>query len=135
MSDKVNTTSESQVPCSRYHRNAYRFVYEALQHTQRNLGRGLDSEQDEKSAHISGPELLEGVKELGKRQFGLLATTVFDQWGIKSTDDFGHLVYELIERGEMRKTDRDQLSDFFSVYSFTEEFDQKYEIDTSSAYE
>ena len=130
----MNTASESKLPCSRFHRNAYRFIYEALQHTQKNLGRGLEVDDDEKSAHISGPELLEGVKELGKKQFGLLTTTVFRQWGIKATDDFGHLVYELIERGEMRKTDRDELSDFFSVYSFSEEFEEKYEIDTSNVY-
>ncbi len=130
----MNTTSDSKLPCSRYHRNAYRFIYEALQYTQKHLGRSMESDQEEVSAHISGPELLEGCKELGKKQFGMLATTVFRQWGIKATDDFGHLVYELIERGEMRKTDRDQLSDFFSVYSFSEEFDEKYEIDTSRAY-
>ena len=59
---------------------------------------------------------------------------MFRHWGITSTEDFGRIVWDLIEGGEMRRTDRDQLSDFSSVYDFEETFDRDYQIDTSAAF-
>ena len=64
-----------------------------------------------------------------------MAQTVFQQWGIYSTEDFGRLVFELIERGEMKKNETDTLSDFCGIYSFDEEFNRKYSITTSAAFE
>jgi uncharacterized repeat protein (TIGR04138 family) len=72
---------------------------------------------------------------LAVERFGLLTTTVFGRWGVASTADFGRIVFELVERGEMRKTERDQLSDFFGVYDFHEVFDHGYQIDTSKAFQ
>jgi uncharacterized repeat protein (TIGR04138 family) len=74
------------------------------------------------------------MRELALEQFGLLARVVLRQWGIESTDDVGRMVFELIERGEMRKTPRDRLSDFFDVYDFDEVFDRLYRIDTRHAF-
>jgi uncharacterized repeat protein (TIGR04138 family) len=116
----------------RFHPEAYRFVFEALHFTQQQLQRPASQDGDEDEAHITGPELLEGIRQLGLQRFGLLAKTVFRYWGVKSTADFGRIVFELIDRGEMRKTDRDQLSDFFNVYDFDDALDLKYRIDTSA---
>jgi uncharacterized repeat protein (TIGR04138 family) len=128
------TTSKTPVARTRYHRNAYRFVFAALRYTQENLERvGID-EDDEEEHHISGEELLEGIRQFALEQFGLLAPTIFRQWDVKSTDDFGRIVFEKIECGEMRKTDRDQLSDFFDVYDFDEAFDRQYRVDTSDVF-
>jgi uncharacterized repeat protein (TIGR04138 family) len=128
------TTSKTPVARTRYHRNAYRFVFAALRYTQENLERvGID-EDDEEEHHISGEELLEGIRQFALEQFGLLAPTIFRQWDVKSTDDFGRIVFEKIECGEMRKTDRDQLSDFFDVYDFDEAFDRQYRVDTSNVF-
>lgn len=88
-------------------------------------------ESDEESLHVTGPELLAGIRELGLRRFGLLARDVFAYWGIKSTRDFGCVVFELIERGEMRKTDDDQLEDFDDVYCFGVVLDAEYQIPTT----
>ncbi len=128
------SASQTSTPNLRYHPNAYQFVFASLRYTQENLGRGTFSNEDEESAHISGPELLHGIREFALQQFGMLTTTVFRNWGINSTDDFGHIVFELIERGEMRKTDRDQLSDFFDVYKFEDAFDDDYRIDTDGPF-
>jgi uncharacterized repeat protein (TIGR04138 family) len=119
----------------KYHENAYEFVREALQFTQERLHRKRrTSEADELEVHITGAELLRGIRELALDQYGLLARIVFRRWGVRTTDDFGRIVFELVERGEMRKTQRDRLSDFFDVYDFAEAFDLNYEVDTSKAF-
>jgi uncharacterized repeat protein (TIGR04138 family) len=86
-------------------------------------------------AHVTGPELLEGIRALGVAQFGLLTATVFRHWGVTSTDDFGRIVFELIESGKMKKTDRDQLSDFIGVYDFDDVFDRDYRVDIRNAFQ
>ena len=88
---------------------------------------------EEAESHITGRELLEGIRRMAQKEFGLLARTVFNQWGIYATDDFGRIVFEFIERGEMKKTDNDKLSDFFDVYNFDDAFQDGYEFDLSDA--
>jgi uncharacterized repeat protein (TIGR04138 family) len=121
-------------PKLRYHVDAYRFVFESLQFMQEKLQKSRTADADEESAHISGPELLEGIRELGLRRFGLMSRAVFAHWGIQGTEDFGKIVFELVERGEMRKTDRDRISDFYSVYEFADALDLAYEIPTEAAF-
>lgn len=114
-----------------YHSNAYMFVFAALRHAQEELGR---DRANHKTGHVTGRELLFGIRELAKQHFGLMAITVFADWGIRSTEDFGRMVFELIEAGEMRKTDDDQLEDFVDVYDFQKSFVEDYEIDTTQAF-
>jgi|UniRef100_A0A7C4QH05 uncharacterized repeat protein (TIGR04138 family) len=121
-------------PRLRYHRDAYEFVINALRFTQELLGRSPAAGPDEESGHITGQELLEGIRLLGLRQFGMMAPTVFAHWGVHTTDDFGRIVFELVEREELRRTERDQLSDFADVYSFDEVFRRNYRIDTSKVF-
>ncbi|QDT64523.1 Minf_1886 family protein [Calycomorphotria hydatis] len=132
MSSITDPISKSRL---RYHRNAYHFVFSALQYTQEKLERTAAHVINEEDAHISGQELCDGLRELAIDKFGLLASTVLSQWGIESTDDIGRIVFELIERGEMRKTDRDTLTDFMGLYEFSEVFDQSYAIDTTNVFE
>lgn len=131
----MTIASSPQVPRLRFHPNAYQFVFAALRYTQTELGRDSVDDIECEEAHISGQELLDGVRRFALNQYGLLAKTVFAQWGIDSTDDFGRIVFELIERGEMKKTDRDQLSDFFDVYEFDTALIDEYVIDTSKAFD
>lgn len=130
----MSVSSKSTLPRLRYHANAYQFVFAGLRYTQQQLGRAMESGSSDEDAHISGPELLYGICDLAIEKFGLLTLSVFHSWGVHSTDDFGRIVFELIERGEMRKTDRDQLADFFDIYDFEEVFDRDYRIDTSKAF-
>lgn len=125
-----------QAPRLRYHRAAYKFVFQALQYAQRHLDRAASAGIDEdEQAHVSGRELLEGIREFALQEFGLMARTVFHFWGITTTEDFGRMVFEMVERGDMRKTDRDQLSDFYDVYDFEEAFDRDYQIPTRRAFQ
>ncbi len=134
----MSTTSNALTLRRKYHKQAYLFVFAALTHTQQQLGRiadlGAEADLDAEESHITGPELLEGIRALALEQFGLMTNAVFRSWGVQTTADFGRIVFELVERGEMRKTDRDQLSDFFEVYDFDSAFDCNYRIDTSRAY-
>jgi uncharacterized repeat protein (TIGR04138 family) len=97
----------------RYHVNAYRFVYEALDYTVKRL---------DKKRHISGRELLEGIKNLALEQFGGLAVMVFDVWGVRKTADFGNIVFNLVEADLMSRSEDDSREDFEGVYEFREVF-------------
>lgn len=130
----MTTISKRPVQQLRYHVNAYKFLFQALRYTQEQLNRPTSGNADDEDAHITGPELLAGIRGLALEQFGLMATAVLRHWGVAGTDDFGRMVFELIERGEMRKTERDQLSDFFDVYDFEEALDRSYHIDTRKAF-
>lgn len=125
------TTVRNQSSSRTYHPLAYKFVFSALRFTQEQLGRDSLTEA---TGHISGPELLDGIRLLGLQHFGMLALTVFKSWGIDSTDDFGRIVFQLIEAGEMRKTENDQLTDFFGVYDFHKVFQEEYTLDTSEVF-
>jgi len=102
----------------RYHRDAYLFLREALEFTQKAVGR------TNKNAvrHITGPELLNGIRQYALAVFGPMTTTVFEEWGIKSCEDFGHMVFLMIENNLLRKTDQDRPEDFKNGYSFEEAF-------------
>ena len=117
----------------RYAYEAYEFLFAALAHTQRTLGRvpppeGPAPEQD---YHVSGPELLGGVRDLALREFGLMARTVFRMWGINRTDDFGELVFNLVEAGLMSKTEEDSRKDFHAVYDLDEALVRGYRIEAA----
>jgi uncharacterized repeat protein (TIGR04138 family) len=105
----------------RYHYEAYEFVFYALHHTQKRLNREPPAAAESASGgepqhHVSGPELLEGIRDLALREFGRMARTVFRLWGIERTDDFGEIVFNLIDAGMMSKTDEDNRADFRGVY-------------------
>ena len=97
----------------RYHINAYRFVYEALDYTVKQL---------DKKRHISGRELLEGIKNLAIEQFGGLACMVLGIWGVSKTADFGNIVFNLVEADLMSRSEDDTREDFDGVYDFREVF-------------
>ena len=120
----------------RFAYEAYEFLYEALNHTQKMLGRlpsGEVAEGAERQHHVSGPELLAGVRDLALREFGLMARTVFHMWGIQRTDDFGDIVFNLVEAGLMNKTDEDTRKDFHAVYDLDQALVQGYRIELEEA--
>ena len=120
----------------RFHPEAIQFVFEALRYTQNKLQREMLDEEDleNEDSHISGEELLNGIRELGLKQFGRMAYTVFEQWNVTCTGDFGQIVFQMIEEGKMRKTDRDQLSDFIDVYDFEQALEREYIVDVNKAF-
>jgi uncharacterized repeat protein (TIGR04138 family) len=100
----------------RYAYEAYEFVFAALAHTQKRLGRAPREEAEPSDEHhVSGAELVRGACELALHEFGMMAPTVFKQWGITQSDDFGEIVFNLIEGNLMSKTNKDSKADFQGV--------------------
>src|SRR5262249_54813684 len=83
--------------------------------------------------HVTGPELLDGVRDLALREFGLMARTVFRIWGINRTADIGEIVFNLVEEKLMSKTDRDSRTDFEGVYDLDTALTQGYRIQLDEA--
>lgn len=114
----------------RYKVNAYLFALAGLDATLRKLDR-RDS-PDETARHVTGRELSWGLRDFALSEFGPSAKMVLDHWGIRSTLDFGHIVYNLISVGLMGKNDSDRLEDFDSVFDFSEELERKYRFNLDS---
>ena len=102
----------------RYDRNAYYFVREALDFTSKTLNKPREG----LARHVSGPELLEGIRAYALQEFGPMTLPVFNSWGIQRTGDFGDIVFNLIQTGKLGKTDEDKKEDFSDCYDFHEVF-------------
>lgn len=117
----------------RYAYEAYEFLFSALAHTQKMLGRvpplEPSSSEQQQDYHVSGPQLLEGIRDLALQEFGLMARTVFRVWGIDRTEDFGRIVFRLVEADLMSKTPNDNLEDFRDVYDLDKALVEDYHID------
>jgi uncharacterized repeat protein (TIGR04138 family) len=101
----------------RYAYEAYEFMFDALGHTQKRVGRVPDDDEPPgHEHHVSGKEILEGAVDLAREEFGFMARTVFHQWGIRRTDDLGEIVFNLIESSLLSKTDADNRADFHDVF-------------------
>ncbi len=72
--------------------------------------------------NISGADLCWALRDFALRRWGTLADVVLHQWGVRSTLDFGRIVYALVDHGFMQKEPHDRLSDFDAVYDFSESF-------------
>ena len=103
---------------SRYQRDAYLFVREALDHTQK----AVLKENRGQMRHITGQELLGGIREFALDQFGPMAITVFEEWGIRKCPDFGEIVFNMVEIGLLAKTESDTRADFEGGYDFDDVF-------------
>jgi uncharacterized repeat protein (TIGR04138 family) len=108
----------------RYKAEAYVFVHDALDHTWQRL---------DQRRHITGRELLDGMKDLALKRYGPMAKAVLNSWGVKTTDDIGAIVFNLVNAGILSKTEEDRIEDFHDVYDFDDVFVQSYDIADSDA--
>jgi uncharacterized repeat protein (TIGR04138 family) len=102
----------------RYHREAYRFVREALDHTQKTTGKDPRG----RIRHVTGQELLAGIREFALRQFGPMTKAVLEEWGVRRCEDFGEIVFNMVEVGWLAKTNKDSRADFEKGYDFDAAF-------------
>ena len=103
---------------ARYQQDAYFFLVEALDVTVKDIHKN----QPDHGRHVSGKELLDGIKSFALDEFGPLTHTVFSEWGLHSTQDFGEIVFNLVEAGRLGKTDNDSRDDFKNGYDFDKVF-------------
>ncbi len=106
----------------RYDRDAYHFVREGLDYTVKLLKKSATG----KERHVSGQELLEGLRRFSLQQFGPMTKTVLNYWGVKRCEDFAEIVFNLVEKGVLGKTDQDSREDFKGGYDFDEAFVKPY---------
>lgn len=97
----------------RYKPDAYEFVLQGLNFTQKKL---------KKQAHVNGRELAFGLRDYAIEQYGALSQRVLSHWGISQTRDFGEIVYSMIEKRLLSKSEEDYLDDFNLVYDFNTAF-------------
>jgi uncharacterized repeat protein (TIGR04138 family) len=109
----------------RYDRESYSFLRDALDYTVKHRKK---SRQGTGSGHVSGQQLLEGIRQYALKQFGPMVITVLTYWGISRCEDFGEMVYNLIRTGVFGKTDTDSLDDFKGGYTFEAAFVTPYQL-------
>lgn len=119
----------------RYAGDAYHFIREALDHTQKVSEKAAKSEKNPaRSAakkggatrHVTGQELLGGIRDYALRLYGPMARTVFEEWGVRACEDFGEIVFNLLEAGLLSKTQKDSREDFKGGYDFEEAFSRPF---------
>lgn len=103
-----------------YDQRAFLFVLAALEFEQGRLP---------ERRHVTGAELSRACRDFAREQYGLLARSVLEHWGIRSTGDFGAIVYALIDAGLLSRQDDDRVEDFHDVYAFSDAFDRGYPWD------
>jgi uncharacterized repeat protein (TIGR04138 family) len=105
----------------RFDRRVYEFVRLGLDHTVKEL-RKKDAARAERSRHVSGRELVEGLRAFALEQYGPMAKTVLNSWGVSRSRDFGDIVFNLIEYKVFSKTESDRQEDFDAIFDFDDAF-------------
>jgi uncharacterized repeat protein (TIGR04138 family) len=120
----------------RYKLDAVRFVYEGLGHTAKTeadkSGSSGDLNKSESGSgphHISGQELCHGLRHLASEKWGRMAKVVLNHWGVKTTRDFGEIVYMMIRHKWMSAQPDDSIDDFNNVFDFKTVFEDQFELD------
>lgn len=101
----------------RFDRAAYHFLRDALDYTLKVRKKASGAQ-----GHITGPQLLEGIRQHALKSYGPMVPTVLEYWGVGRTEDFGAMVFSLVEEGIFGKTETDSIEDFKNVYSFHDAF-------------
>jgi uncharacterized repeat protein (TIGR04138 family) len=107
----------------RFSRNAYYFVLDALDYTMANLGKDQLTGEDR---HVGGRELLHFIQDFAADQFGPMAALVFEQWGLRSSEDFGEVVFNLIDAELLSRRPSDSRLDFMDGFDFDAVFRERH---------
>jgi uncharacterized repeat protein (TIGR04138 family) len=110
----------------RYTVQAVSFVYEGLGYTAKKMPEAIAEKTEPK--HISGQDLARGLRDLALERYGRLAITVLNRWGIKTTRDFGEIVYLMISHKWMSAQPTDTVDDFNNVYDFKTAFEDQFQF-------
>src|SRR5262249_8339359 len=106
----------------RFDRKVYEFVRLGLDHTVKEMRKKDSGRERGASRHVSGRELVEGLRVFALEQFGPMAKTVLNSWGVHQCRDFGDIVFSLIEYKVFSKTENDRQEDFEAIYDFDDAF-------------
>ncbi len=112
-----------------YPDEAFKFVQEGLRHTAKMVHGEAAARETPRGhigpeRHVNGAQLCLGLRDYAIQRYGMLARTVLERWRVRQTDDFGRIVFAMIEAGLMRKSEEDALADFHAVFDFDEAFNE-----------
>ena len=118
---------------NRFAPEAYEFLCHALGYTQKAMATSKRTPAGHHGTggvpkHVTGQEFLEGVRQFALEQFGMMASVVFQMWGIRSTSDIGTLVFKLVDAGIWTKSQSDRPEDFKDYYDFEQVFVLDYQF-------
>ncbi len=121
MSDKKFPEVIKEIHASdpRYGKGAYYFIREALDHTLKTL----EKDKSKNKGHVSGTQLLDGIRDFALDRFGPMTLTIMEHWNIKKCRDFGDIVFNLVDFGILGRTENDSLEDFENGYNFQDAFE------------
>ena len=108
----------------RYARGAYYFLRQALDF---GISERREKGELDENSHLTGQQLLESIRLFALDQYGPMARSVLEHWGVKSCQDFGNIVFHLVECQVLGKTEDDCPEDFNNGYDFEKAFDQHYQ--------
>jgi len=115
MTDDIDWIVEKD---GRFKKEAYLFVLDALEFTVQRLRR---------EGHVTGVELLYGIRDLALERFGLMAGDVLEHWGVRTTDDFGAIVFRLVEADRLGRRPEDTAEEFHAVFDLKAELERRHD--------
>jgi uncharacterized repeat protein (TIGR04138 family) len=98
----------------RYTKEAFWFVRDGVHHAVRSRA--------ERSGHVTAHELLETLRILALERYGANAREQLRSWGVTRCEDFGEIVFALIDNGVFGKRPEDRKEDFENGYDFATAF-------------
>ena len=107
----------------RYSPEAFRFLFDSLEVAVRLAGKEGATGTER---HVTGQEVLAGMREHAERSFGPLAAEVWRSWGVRETLDWGRIVFLLVEAGLLNRQETDTIEDFRGGFDFDEAFVRGY---------
>lgn len=107
---------------TRYPIDAFHFVRRGLDYTVRRIHANAEL-MDDADRHVTGQQLSEGLRDFAIEQYGRLARTMLQRWNIQRTEDFGRIVFAMVEGGLMQASEGDSLTDFDGAFEFDAAFD------------
>jgi uncharacterized repeat protein (TIGR04138 family) len=114
----------------RYSPEAFRFLFEALPHAVRLAGK---EKAEGTERHVTGQEVLAGMRAHAGQIFGPLAAAVWRSWGVRETLDWGRIVFLLVDNGLLNRQESDTIDDFRAGFDFDEVFVRQYEVNLPDA--
>jgi uncharacterized repeat protein (TIGR04138 family) len=124
---RAKSIDEAIVEQGLYPLEAFEFVRRGLSYTVERIH--SEPREPGASRHVSGRQLCEGLRDLAHAQWGMVARAVLSKWNVRRSEDFGKIVFTLVELGELSKTDEDTVEDFKGVFDFAKAFDGTYVIE------
>lgn len=128
----MNTREQLDIICklceedATYPPMAYFFVrdavFKALELIRKRNNQKQFADEEPPPADISGRNLALYLKEQLLEEFGPFAIDILDTWNVKTTADFGKIVFNLTGKDILAKSDRDSIEDFDDVFDFNEAF-------------